>query len=165
MARTRINKATETFLVVLLILAICFSAAILMDAGRKAYSRILENNSRLTNARIALSYVNMRIRQNDFGGMISYEKKFLGESEVLVIEHAGIEKGMYTYIFYSEGALWEIYIPAGIDPDIEDAERIVEIDGFIMDYYEDGNFFRITAVYSQDGKIKTMERIIGKKTG
>ncbi|MBN2559055.1 MAG: DUF4860 domain-containing protein [Clostridia bacterium] len=152
-------------MVVLLILALCFSAVVLMDAGRKAYSRILENNSRLTNARIALSYVNMRIRQNDFGGVITYEKNFLNGSEVLVIEHTGIEKGMYTYIFYSGGALWEIYIPSGVDPGMEDAERIVEVEGFAMDYHEEGNFFRISAAYSQDGKIKTMERIIGKKTG
>ena len=130
-----------------------------MDAGKNAYGRILDNNSKLENARIALSYLGMRLRQNNSEGMIAFLPGGINDSDAIKLSHAGETEGMVTYIFFEDGELREIYTWAQSEPNPEFSEIIVCLEGLDI-YYGDG-FFKFTAHFSEDGHPKKMEKIIG----
>lgn len=155
----RINKSIEVFFVILIIIGLCVSAVVLMDAGKNAYGRIMDNNSQLENARIALSYLGMRLRQNNSAGSITYLPSGIENSDAVKLEHTGDFEGMVTYIFFSDGDLKEIYTWAGSEPDPEFSEVVVSLNDLDIDF-EDG-FYKFTAHYNEDGKLKVMEQIIG----
>lgn len=155
----KINKSIEVFFVILIIIGLCISAAVLMNSGKNAYERILENNNQLENARIAISYLGMRIRQNNSIGAVTLIPKGIGNSDVIRLRHSGDFDGMVTYIFYDEGQLKEIYTWDGIDPDLEFSETIVSLAG--LDFESGAGFFKFTAHYTEDGIPKKLEQIIG----
>ena len=157
----RIKKSIEVFFVIILILGLCISAVVLMDAGRRTYARILENNNQLDNARTALSYFSMRIRQNDEAGGIAFTKNAINGSDAVVLKHSGDEEGLLTYIFFNDGKLMEIYTWAAVEPDSEDGETIARLNGFDIEYNEINKYIRVTAHYKEDGNNKQMEQIIG----
>lgn len=155
----KINKSIEVFFVILIIIGLCVSAAVLMDSGKKAYERILENNNQLESARIAISYLGMRIRQNNAVRSVTLVPKGIGESDVIKLTHSGDFEGMVTYIFYAEGQLKEIYTWAGVEPELDFSETIVSLSG--LDMEAGSGFFKFTAHYSEDGIPRKLEQIIG----
>lgn len=155
----RINKSIEVFFVILIIIGLCISAVVLMDAGKKAYGRILENNSQLENARIALSYLGMRVRQNNSENSITYLPAGIEGADAVKLEHSGDFEGMVTYIYFSKGELREIYTWAGGEPDIEFSEVVVSLNGLDIKFGE--GYFKFIAHYTEDGAPKSMEQIIG----
>lgn len=164
MKGAKINKLIESFLVILLIIGLCVSVVVLMNAGRKTYSRIIENSSQMENARIALSYFNMRIRQNDVKDSVSFVENAIDGQDSIIIRHTGVEDGMVTYIYYKDGALRENYVMTDIEPDPEGSEIIIGLGGLTIQYEPSNNFYKITVEYMQDGITRKMERIISKKT-
>ena len=158
----RINKSIEFFFVILIIIGLCISAVVLMDAGKKAYGRIMDNNSQLENSRIALSYLGMRLRQNNSVGSITYLPSGIANSDAIKLEHSGDFEGMVTYIYFSEGELKEIYTWAGSEPDPEFSEVVISLSNLDINF-EDG-FYKFTAHYTEDGEPRIMEQIIGVVT-
>lgn len=155
----KINKSIEVFFVILIIIGLCVSAAVLMDAGKRAYERILENNNQLENARIAISYLGMRIRQNNESGSVKLIPKVIEDNDAIKITHSGDFEGMTTYIFYSDGQLKEIFTWEGIEPEMDFSETIVSLQG--LDIEAGNGFFKFTAHFSEDGVPKKLEQIIG----
>lgn len=158
----RINKSIEVFFVILIIIGLCISAVVLMDAGKKAYERIMDNNNQLENARIALSYLGMRLRQNNSAGSITYLPSGVENSDAVKLVHTGDFEGMVTYIYFSDGELKEIYTWSESEPDPEFSEAVVSLNGLDIDF-EDG-FYKFTAHYTEDGYPRIMEQIIGVVT-
>lgn len=155
----RIKKSIEVFFVILIIMGLCISAVVLMDAGKKAYGRILENNSQLENARIALSYLGMRLRQNNSEGVVYYMQNGIDNADTIKLKHSGDFEGMATYIYYANGELREIFTWAGTEPDPKFGESIVSLEGLDIDYGD--GYFKFTAHYTEDGELKSLEQIIG----
>lgn len=155
----RIKKSIEFFFVILIIIGLCLTAVVLMDTGKKAYGRIMENNNQLENARIALSYLGMRLRQNDSEGSISFLQDGIVGSDAIKLVHSGDFEGMVTYIYHSDGELREIFTWAGNGPDPDFSETIVNIEGLDIEYKN--GYFKFTAHYKEDGIGKRLEQIIG----
>lgn len=158
MKAIRLNKSIEVFFVILIIIGLCISAVVLMDSGKKAYGRILDNNSQLENARIAISYISMRIRQNNSQDCVSYEPDAIDDSDAVILTHSGDLLGMVTYIYFKDGELRELFTWADGEPDPDFSEPIVSLKGFDVDN-EDG-YFKFTARYTEDGQEKLMEQIV-----
>jgi hypothetical protein len=155
----RITKSIEVFFVILIILGLCISAVVLMDAGKKAYENILENNSQLENARVALSYLGMRLRQNNAEGSVQYIENGIEGADVIKLVHSGDFEGMVTYIYFSNGELKELFTWADAEPDPGFGETIVSLGG--LDIKAGEGYFKFTAHYSEDGYPKRLEQIIG----
>lgn len=155
----RLNKSIEFFFVVLIIIGLCISAVVLMDAGKKAYGRIIDNNNQLENARVALSYLSMKLRQSNTIGGISFIEDGIEGNDTVMLVHSGDMSGMVTYIYFSNGQLKENFTweESGIDPEF--SETIVALNGLDMEY--DEGVFNFTAHYTEDGYPKRMEKIIG----
>lgn len=155
----RLNKSIEFFFVVLIIIGLCISAVVLMDAGKKAYGRIIENNKQLENARIALSYLGMKLRQDNVLGAVTFIPQGVEGKDAVRIMHSGDMDGMVTYIYHDDGALREIFTWDGGEVDTGFSEPITSI-GRIDMSYENG-VFRFTAYYTEDGYPRNMMKLIG----
>ncbi len=165
MKNTRTNKTIESFIVIILMVIVLAAMVILMNSGRIAYSRIISNSDSVQNARTALSYINMKVRQNDMENSMEYVENLFNGRDALVIKHGGLEKGMITYIFHDGEALREIYVMEGRNPDPDDGILIVKIDGLDISIEPAQGIVKAVAYYSISGNTKTMERIIGIRTG
>jgi len=159
MKAIRLNKSIEVFFVIMIIIGLCISAVVLMDAGKKAYGRILENNTQLENARIALSYLGMRVRQNNELDGVIYMSEAIDGSNAVKLTHSGDLEGMVTYIYFKEGELRELFTWAGSEPDPEFSEVIVALNG--LDIEKGGGYLKFTAQYMEDGAVKSLEQIVG----
>jgi hypothetical protein len=155
----RISKSIEVFFVILIILGLCISAVVLMDAGKKAYEKIIDNNSQLENARIALSYLGMRLRQNNTEGAVQFISGGIEGADTIKLVHSGDFEGMVTYIYFSNGELKELFTWADGEPDPDFSETIVSLDG--LDIKKGKGYFEFTAHYSEDGYPKRLGQIIG----
>jgi len=159
--KRRTNKSIESFIVIILMIIVLAAVVILMNSGRIAYSRIVDNSNGIQNARTALSYLSMKVRQNDMEGSMEYREGYFNGTDALVIRHGGAEEGMITYIFHDGTSLREAYVMADREADPEDAIKIVDIDDFVMVLEEDKGMIRAKAVFQLDGALEIMERTIG----
>ena len=130
-----------------------------MDAGKKAYEKILDNNAQLEYARVALSYLGMRIRQNNTKGSVQFISGGIDGSDVLKLVHSGDFEGMVTYIYFSDGELRELFTWAEGEPDPNFSETIVSLKG--LDMKKGDGYIKFTAHYSEDGYPKRLEQIVG----
>lgn len=155
----RIKKSIEIFFVILIIMGLCISAVVLMNTGKNAYERILNNNNQLEGARIALSYLGMRLRQNNSEGRVIFIPGGIDNEDTIKLKHSGDLEGMATYIYFTNGELREIYTWDGTVPDSEFSKPIIGLEGLDMKY--NGGYFRFTAHYTEDGLPRSLEQIIG----
>jgi hypothetical protein len=165
MGGIRLGRTTEIFLVVVLMTGLCIGLVAIISAGSESYSEIIENGRRIESARTALSYLNMRIRQNDTADGIQLLEGLVEGEKVLTIYHTGTEEGMATYIFYQDGWLKEIYTLAKDSPRVEDAEEIIRSEGISMEEKGGSGMLSIKARYTYEGEMREMERIIALRTG
>ncbi len=56
-----------------------------------------------------MSYINMRIKQNDYTDKINLEHNVIEGLSAIVIEHIDEEEGFRSYIYYDDNYLYECY--------------------------------------------------------
>jgi hypothetical protein len=117
-------------MVILLMIVFAVSISVLIYQGSQTYRIILKDKELAENNRIALSYINMKIKQNDTKDAINLDSFPPIKDDVLVISHHGLEKGLITYIFFYEGALWECYTDSVLDLTI--SSKIIDLDGQLI---------------------------------
>jgi len=144
------------FALIALLGILCFT---LIQAGSGAYERLAENRSSKSYARVALSYIENRVRQADVGESIKVMQSPLeSKDNALVISGiTGIE-GEELWILKKDGKLVEYYVADGQEIDIEGYFEIAEIDSF--DVTQTGSTLQLTIGYKQNGSPKTQSRII-----
>lgn len=128
--KRRRHISVESIMVTLLLIILAASVSILIYEGSITYQSILSDKDNQENARVALSFVNMKIKQNDVAGhitLIPYQDNY-----AIMITHTGEEAGLYTYIYEDEGILWECYTDGDLMPDY--SEPIVETAGISFSY-------------------------------
>jgi hypothetical protein len=132
MSARRKNVAIESFLVVILMIFFAISVAILIVQGSSTFQKTLEHRETEENLRIAMSYISMSIRQNDHLDRIQVPTPPQGVDALITLSHTANESGLKTYIYYSEGALYECYTDGDLNPDI--ATKIVPLKGLSIHY-------------------------------
>jgi hypothetical protein len=102
----------------------------LVISGGKAYTAIVRSKDANSELRIASSYINMKIRQNDRSGDIRVVKSQVGTGNAIVIEeHAGTD--VYeTWIYQDSGKLREGYVRQGAAVTNEISFDIASVEGF-----------------------------------
>ncbi len=124
MKRINVNTSIESFLVMILMTIFAVSISFIIMQGKATFERVTENKIQDENARIAFSYVNKRIKQNDEKNSIKVIENAVEGLDALRIAHS-YEQGLYTYIFYYEGFMYECY--TSIEPTIRLSTEIVAI--------------------------------------
>ena len=130
--------AIESVTVMLVMIIFALVTFVVINAGSSAYNTIIDDKQQTESARVAYSYINMKIRQSDAAGCIDVVDTPFGHT--LRIDR---ESGDYsTYIFYSDGALYECLSPVGTPPAVSAANKITALGGFAL--YRKDNLISIS---------------------
>lgn len=128
----RIHVSVESIMVILLMIIFAASISVLIYQGSLTYRNIIDSKNEEENVRIALSYVNMRIKQNDIVGQITVDDNAFKDQDLLTIRHYGEEEGLLSYIYYYNGFLWECYTDGPLDHAL--STEIIAIKEMSFDY-------------------------------
>jgi len=119
--------SVESVLVMFLFILFTASIGVLIVEGQGAYEHIIESKNQNENLRIAHSYIQKRIKQNNHMEHIFVIENPYNDHNVLKIDLSGDEEGYFTYIFYDEGKLYEMLAYKDEEPKKELSEVIVEL--------------------------------------
>jgi hypothetical protein len=158
------TSTLETMLVTLILILLTAAVFSLLAAGKETYGKILKNRDDLGRARIAISYINVKVRQNDQAGAVYLSEDIIPGVNPLVISHKGDLEGMYTYIFHVNGALFECFIEEGIFPGMDNAIKVCYVDDFSIEPGNEAMALKLSAGYSIAGKAKKLEAFISLRT-
>ena len=144
----RVSIEVLATMLLLLLLGICiFSLAI---TSTSAYERIYEEKSVSTSVRTALSFIEIKIRQNDIQGAIRIENNPINQEPSLVITEEYDSKFYETWIYRSGGKLREAFMPVGEPPADELSFEITDLDGFEIS--KDGNCILVSVRADRQNK-------------
>ncbi len=135
---------------------LCFT---LIQAGGGAYERLAENRSNKSFARVALSYMENRVRQGDVGEAVMITDNPLeDEGKALVISGITGVPDEELWIMQYGDELVEYYVMHGEDINPSAYFSIAEIDSFSVE--RTGDTIKLTIGYIQNDKELYQTRII-----
>jgi hypothetical protein len=150
--------AIESVTVMLVMIIFALVVFLVINAGSSAYNTIIDDKQSTENARVAYSYINMKIRQSDAAGCIDVVETEFGNT--LKID---IEDGEYcTYIFFSDGALYECLTFADKSPAVSAANKITALSGFSLE--RSGSLISMSCVCDNGDTEEIMEGTVGLRT-
>lgn len=144
----RIHLSVESIMVILLMILFAVSISVLIYQGSLTYRHIIDNKNEEENVRIALSYVNMRIKQNDIADKIVVDENGFEMEDVLIITHTGDEVGLFSYIYYYEGYLWECYTDGPLDHAL--SSEVIPLKAMTIEFDYDNNAVITTIPYKHN---------------
>ena len=97
----------ELLLVMLLLALFGITVVTIIQSGSVAYAKVADNRAAESDARIAVGYIDVRIRQNDVQGGLQLVGNPLGEGNALIFRELIDETIYVTWIFYVDGVLYE----------------------------------------------------------
>lgn len=140
---------------------LCFT---LIQAGSGAYERLAENSSNKAYARVALSYIENRVRQGDDQGAIKIlQNPQNAKEKALVISGITDIEGEDLWIIQKDNELVEYYVLKDEKVDIDNYLKIGDIESF--DVFEMENSIRLEIGYYINEKYETQTRIISLRAG
>ena len=124
----------ELILVMVLIVIFGLSTFTLVVSGNNAYKNIVEKKTLNSELRVAVSYLDMKLRQGDGQGEIHVKKIPNGHNNAIVIQELVEGKTYETWIFFNNGKLREAFILQGTPIVDQNSFAVAEIDGFDLRY-------------------------------
>lgn len=152
MKRLNMNASIESFLVMVLMIIFAISTMFIIIEGKEAFERVTENKIEDENARIALSYVNKRIKQDDRIGSVKVLADGVEGLPALKIEHWD---GLSTYVFQYEGMMYECYTDE--EPTIHLSTEIVPVND--LTFEKKNNQIIVRLKYEYQGTIIPVEQM------
>ncbi len=142
---------TEVMAVFFLMLILGLSVFSLATAGSEAYRKAEAFREAQGEVRIALSFVQMKLRQSDVSGAIGVAPNPVNGEMAIVLTEWVEEKNYETWIYHDDGWLREALILAGEAFDNDYAFPVAELDGFVIAVNEAGSGLMARA-WSEDGR-------------
>lgn len=105
-------------------------AITLILLATNVYRETVQNSYYNDNARLSLAYITEKIHQNNHRDNIRISS--INSTDVLEISHPGNEITYYTYIYFKDGCLKELFVKEGITPDLEFGQTIAVLSSFRM---------------------------------
>lgn len=131
------NKLLQTFAYIMLLLVMLTSVGAITVKIVLKSSDSVDKTRELEKARIALSYVNMMIRQNVGSDNI---RPFEEEEGLVIEDYAGVED-LNCAIYFKEGYLYEATYNGDFSEDY--AEKIVDLASMEMKLLDEGVLVRL----------------------
>lgn len=133
---TRQNHIS-TLAALLLLAAFAASILLVLLAGAGAYRRLVDRDGADFSRRTAGQYIATRVRQNDGDEMVTVED-FQGVPCLTLHEWNGDYASDYaTRLYCHDGSLWELYTAVDVEAELEDGERVLDLEGLDL-ALEDG---------------------------
>lgn len=127
-------EVLSTMLLLLLLGIGVFSLALTSTA---AYKRLYDNREASAELRVGLSFIQMKIRQNDMLDGISLKQNPINQKDALVIREYYESEAYDTWIYYDSGILRECLVLASEEPSNELSFEIAHVDGLNLRWDDD----------------------------
>jgi len=153
-------------MVMLLLFLFGFTTYSLIYAGSETQHRIVDEKNAQVDARIALSYINVKLRQNDSSGLIFVRPNGVNGGNAIVIQYRDEYFPEYdydTWIYWDRGYLYEILSMPDEEPAWFGANTIVGIAGFDTEI-NDGGVIVNTITYRYQGRFMTISNTISLRS-
>lgn len=148
----------ETVMAMVLLILFSMSIFVLMYVGKDTEKRILEQNDIKANARVASSYINVKIKQNDEINKISVKSNPATSENALVIASEENGEKIDTWIYFDDGYLFESTVLRSMAPDIQNAFPIAKIEDFFIEKQE--SKITTSIKYMYNGQMQKVTSII-----
>lgn len=97
------------------------------------YERLSQKKEAQDQVRIAISYINSKVKQNDAEGVIT-----VSDNQIVIQE----AEGFVTYIFFEESGLYESLLSDTMSPSVDNGFCIAELDDFSV--HQEGHHLHIS---------------------
>lgn len=151
------QKGYNTIEMLLVMLLLClFGVAIfsLIVSGTQTYERINNTRSAQEDARTAISYVEIRLRQSDIEQQISLIPDAVEGETALKIHNPFVEGGMNTWIYFHAGVVYECITVADGLPSLDTSLSIVQVRS--LDIAVENNSVTIEVGYTANERDRRM---------
>lgn len=149
----------ESLFVLMLYALFALLAFLMVGAGAGVYSDIRDTGNENYDIRTSLSFAATQIRQTDFRGGVSIVP--FEDGNALVMEETIDNEQYETWLYYYDGALYQLFMAKGIGFSPLSGERIMEIEKFeITPYDQHSVVFRAENSAGQKGQM-----IVSLRTG
>ena len=116
--------------VLLLFLVLSVLSCAIIASGNSVYRKIVDDMDANYQNRVALSYINTKVRQNDSEGLIKIEE-FDG-TDCLIITEFSDDIEYSTFVYFHEGYIKELFIAADEEFDASAGDRVVNVEEFTI---------------------------------
>lgn len=133
-------------------------AVTLILLATNVYQESVRNSHYNDNARLSLAYITEKIHQHNRQGNIRITS-FDG-TDILEITHPGTEASYYTYIYFQDGCLKELFFKEGVVPNLTFGRNIADLTSFSIEELS-ADLLSFTCVDQTQHKTKIL---VGLKT-
>ncbi|MDR1560224.1 MAG: DUF4860 domain-containing protein [Clostridiales bacterium] len=148
---------TELIMVMTLMIFFGMSMYLIIFAGSGVTKKVNADKDAQIEARTALSYVNVRIRQFDMADSVSVTRNdYNGGDSLLLKNRDPLDPDLDydTWIFWDNGVLMELLSDPYLSPQWGAAVSIARVDGFRIE--QNYGFVTSYITYAYDGEEKTV---------
>lgn len=155
----------ELVLVIALLALFGIATLSLVVSGSAAYENINEKRELDSELRIALSYLDTKVRQNDSECALSLLSNPAGDGPALVVSEIIGQTQYETWIYLSGGKLREVLIEKG-EPVLDDLGfEIAEVEGFTAEFDPDKMLLQLNIWSTSEDNHQSLDTNISIKSG
>jgi len=148
------SSVVELIMVMVLIIIFAVLGAAFTQSAAAAGKSIAANNTAQADARIAISYVNVRLRMNDAAGRIEIVPLERTGRDAIVIRHRTSGADIDRWIYFEDGALLEALTDPGMMPEPLLSTVIARLDNFEVAFDEERGRLFLTIEYELNNEIQ-----------
>jgi hypothetical protein len=149
------NSLVELVMVMMFLILLGATVYTLIFAGITTQEQMTQQKNAQMNARIALSYVEVRVRQNDTRNKIEIKENEINGKNSIVIQERGRFGSYDVWIYWANGWLRQEVTEAGGQPIGLKYNKISEINYFDVTLDENG-LISTYITYNYKGSTKTI---------
>ena len=157
---------TELLMVMSLMVLFGLYIYLLVFSGYTIIRKVDDDKNAQIEARTAISYINVRIRQFDAVDAVAViRNSYNGGDSILLRDRNNNAQALDydTWIFWDNGNLMEVLTDANSEPEWEAAINIAQIDGFKV--IQNGGFVVSSVLYTYEGEQKTLTSTVLLRSG
>lgn len=122
------SRRIDSIFVMILFFLFALTAFVLVMVGVRQYQSTADSMNYNYEVRTATSYLREKVRQNDSHAAISIDN--IEDTDVLALKSEVNGIVYYTYIYYYDGYLRELYVQDGSSYSLSTGQQIIELSGF-----------------------------------
>lgn len=130
---------------IILFMVLAVSACMVIALSVKIYENTVEHSYRNHQARIALSYISEKLHQTDSSSMIELESWETGN--VLTIRQIYHDDTYYTYLYFYDHTLRELFVREGVTFSLSDGKEILDLKDFSIEIADKGLLYAACTDY------------------
>ncbi len=122
------SRRIDSIFVMILFFLFALTAFVLVMIGVRQYQSTADSMNYNYEVRTATSYLREKVRQNDSHAAISIDN--IEDTDVLALKSEVNGIVYYTYIYYYDGYLRELYVQDGSSYSLNTGQQIIELSSF-----------------------------------